>query len=232
LIIAKAEYIDHFQPFIFQLKYIAILQLIKSIECGQISGYCTLLQVAGTLCNLQVGDCMVIDHQAFIGAIEVKTNIGSSNEFKKALIAQADFKEQMRHQGLFAIYAWKGISFNKAIETLWNFVREAPTKNYDTMPEVVYVRGKYFLRANRTSDRQSPPYQLWHISEDRSCKDCITEGQALLGLIASVWKFGKDTLLPWWLLAWHDQLGTVAGKSQDIPWPDDLKASIMHYNYG
>ncbi|MDD1443790.1 hypothetical protein MEO93_26280, partial [Dolichospermum sp. ST_sed3] len=140
----------------------------------------------------EVGDCIVIDHQAFVGAIEVKTRIGSSNKLHEAIVMQAKLKDQMRHRGLFAIYAWNGIPFNKTIETIWKFVRDEPAKNYNCLPEVVYVRGKYFLMMKPQGDRLSPPYQVWHIKDDG-----ITEGQALLGLIGSVWKFGKDSLLPW-----------------------------------
>lgn len=171
----------------------------------------------------EVGDCTVIDHQAFVGAIEVKTDIGSSKQFSEAIMTQAQLREQMRYSGLLAIYAWNGVSFNNAMKTLWNFVRKAPTKNYNSIPNVVYVRGKYFLMANRDGDRQSPPYQVWHIN-----KNGITEGQALLGLVASVWKFGIDAVFPWWLLSWHEHLGMIAGKSQEVPWPEDLKISIMN----
>ena len=170
----------------------------------------------------EVGDCTVIDHQAFVGAIEVKTDIASSNKFREAIEAQAQLREQMRHSGLHAIYAWRAVSYNKALDTLWDFVRKAPTKNYDSMPDIVYVREQYFLMANRDGDRQSPPYHVWHIK-----KGGITEGQALLGLVASVWKFGLNTVFPWWLLSWHEHMGTVAGKSREVPWPEDLNISVI-----
>jgi hypothetical protein len=171
----------------------------------------------------EVGDCTVIDHQAFVGAIEVKTDLTSSNQFSKVIEIRAQLREQMRHLGLHAIYAWSAVSCDTALKTLWNFVRKAPTKNYCSMPDVVYVRGQYFLMANRDGDRQSPPYHLWPVN-----KDGITEGQALLGLVASVWKFGLNTIFPWWLLSWHEHMGMVAGKSREVPWPEDLKISIMN----
>lgn len=169
----------------------------------------------------EVGDCTVIDHNAFIGAIEVKTNITSSRQFREAIDTQALLRNQV-NRGLLALYAWGGISYPKALDTLWDFVREHPTKNYGSMPDVVYVRGKYFLFANRDGDRQSPPYHVWHIEEEG-----ITEGQALLGFVASVWKFGLSSILPWWLLSWHEHLGMVAAKSEEVQWPSDLKIAIM-----
>jgi len=158
-----------------------------------------------------------------MGTIEVKTKIASSKQFSKAIETQAQLREQMKYSGLYAIYAWSAVSYNTALKTLWDYVRKAPTKNYDSMPDVVYMRGQYLLMANRDGDRQSLPYHVFHIN-----KDGITEGQALLGLVASVWKFGLDTVLPWWLLSWHEHMGMVAGKSHEVPWPEDLKISIMN----
>jgi len=76
--------------------------------------------------------------------------------------------------------------------------------------------------ANRDGDRLSPPYHVWHVNEDG-----ITEGQALLGLVASVWKYGLNLVMPWWLLSWHEHMGVVPEKSQKVPWPDDLRISVM-----
>lgn len=170
----------------------------------------------------EVGDCTVIDHQAFLGTIEVKTHLSSSSEFCNAVKKQAEFQKLMQCFGLHAIYAWDAISYEAALDVLWDFVREAPTKNFDLIPDVVCVREKYFLMANRDGDRQSPPYHVLHIGEGG-----ITEGQALLGLVASVWRFGLNTIPPWWLLSWHEHLGMVASKSEQVPWPNDLRKSVM-----
>lgn len=170
---------------------------------------------------LNIGDCTVIDHEAFIGAIEVKTQLDSSSALRDVIDIQAEFRNQMHHRGLYAIYTWEAISWEKAIDTLWDFVRAAPTKNYDSMPDIVYVKGGYLLMANRDGHRDSPPYHIWHIRDGE-----VTEGQALLGLVTSVWRFGLMTLPPWWLLSWHRHLGLVAGKSQEVLWPNDLKEEL------
>ncbi len=169
----------------------------------------------------QVGDCTVIDHQSFLGAIELKTTL-SSSLLKEAVDIQAQLRNQLNKSGLFAIYAWGGISLGKTSNVLWEFVRKNPTKNYDFRPDVVYVRGKYFLIANRDGVRESPPYHCWQIK-----KNGIIEGEALLGLVASFWKFGLRTVLPWWLLGLHQHLGIVAGKQQEMPWPEDLQSLVM-----
>ena len=170
----------------------------------------------------EVGDCTVIDHEAFVGAIEGKTDLKSSKLFLEAVEKQAQLRKQMRCSGLHAIYAWTGVSYNTALKALWKFVRTDPSRNFDSMPDVVCVLGKYFMMANRDGVLQSPPYHVWHVKEDG-----ITGGEALLGLVASVWKFGLTSVFPWWLLSWHEHMGMVDGKSLEVPWPDDLLSSIM-----
>lgn len=95
------------------------------------------------------------------------------------------------------------------------------------MPDVVYVRGKYILIANRDGERKSPPYHCWHIDNSKADNNIITEGEALLGLIASFWKFGLKLVFPWWLLGWHEHLGEVASKLDEVPWPENLKNKLQ-----
>jgi hypothetical protein len=92
-----------------------------------------LIHKAGYSTLFNVGDCSVIDHRAFVGSIEVKTNINSSKAFFEAVETQAEFKNQI-HRGLHALYAWEAISIGKTLEAIWNFVRSNPTKNFDLMP--------------------------------------------------------------------------------------------------
>jgi hypothetical protein len=171
---------------------------------------------------LKVGDCTVVDHEAFVGAIEVKTNLASAVALRDAVEARAEFRGLMRHRGLHGIYAWNGASLDTVLGVLWDFVRTAPDKNFGLVPDVVYVRGKYLLMANRDGHRESPPYHVWYVGQGG-----ITEGQSLLGVVASVWMFGLQEVFPWWLLSWHSRLGTVARRSQDVPWPEDLRISIV-----
>ena len=170
----------------------------------------------------EVGECVVIDHNAFVGAVEVKTELGSSERFGEAIEFVSELKHKMGHQGLHALYAWEGLSLDGALEAIWAFVREAPTTRFDLAPDVVYVRGQYLLRANKDGHRDSPPFHGWHVGAAG-----ITEGQALLGLVSAVWAFGLSLVLPWWLLSWHDHMGTVPGKAERISWPDDLSESVM-----
>lgn len=174
---------------------------------------------------LQVGDCTVIDHEAFVGTVEVKTDLASAGALHDAVESQAEFRGSMRHCGLHGIYAWDGISFDTAIATLWDFVRVAPAKNLHLMPDLIYVQGRYLLMANRDGRRESSPYHVWHVGQGG-----ITEGQALLGVVASVWRFGLQEVFPWWLLSWHSQLGMVAHMSREVAWPEDLKESIIKDN--
>jgi hypothetical protein len=171
---------------------------------------------------LEVGDCTVIDHEAFVGTIEVKTDLASAGAFRDAVESQAEFRHSMRHSGLHGIYAWDGVSFDTTLNALWDFVRVNPTKHCHSMPDLVYVRGKYLLMANHEGCRESSPYHVWHVGQGG-----ITEGQALLGVVASVWRFGLQEVFPWWLLSWHARLGMVAHMLEDVTWPGDLRDRIV-----
>lgn len=170
----------------------------------------------------EVGDCTVINHEAFIGTVEVKTQLQATDKIREAVEKQADFRESMGHHGLYAIYAWDGATLDTTIATLWDFVRSAPTKRFGSMPDLLLFRNKFLLMANCDGKRDSQPFKVWHINNRG-----ISEGQALLGLIAAVWRFGFSTVFPWWLLSWHDHLGTVHGKFEYIEWPSDLQISVM-----
>ncbi|MFA5864186.1 MAG: DUF6602 domain-containing protein [Phycisphaerae bacterium] len=168
----------------------------------------------------EVGDCTVIDYKSFVGAIEVKTRLDSTKIFGETIKAQAELRRQLRSQGLYAVYAYDGMYAEKALEAFWDFVREDPTKNHDLRPDVVLVQKKYLLQVNRDGSRKSPPFRLWRIDKD------VTQGQALLALVASVWQYGQNTVLPWWLSSWNDQLRLATDGSQQVQWPHDLQKSL------
>ncbi len=171
----------------------------------------------------EVGDCTVIDYEAFIGAIEVKTNITSSKAFKEAIAEQAELKYNFHRRGLYALYTWEGISYETALDSLWDFVRTNPTKNIDLLPHVIYVRGKYFMLSNyRGENGRVEPFLTWHIGEQG-----ITEGQALLGMVSSIWHFGLNTNLPWWLQSWHMSSKIVLDRSKKVQVPSDIRKAIM-----
>ena len=171
----------------------------------------------------EVGDCTVIDYEAFIGAIEVKTNIKSKKAFKETIATQAELKYNFHRRGLYALYTWEGICYETALDSLWDFVRTDPTKNIDFLPHVIYVRGKYFMLSNyRGENGRVEPFHTWHIGEQG-----ITEGQALLGLVSSIWHFGLNTKLPWWLQSWHMSSKIVLDRSKKVQVPSDIRKAIM-----
>lgn len=170
----------------------------------------------------EVGDCTVINHEAFVGTVEVKTQLQAAKNIREAVEKQAEFREKVGHRGLHAIYAWDGAKIDTVVATLWDFVRFEPTKRFGSMPKLILFRDKFLLMANLDGKRESPPFKVWHISDQG-----ISEGQALLGLVAAVWRFGFSEVFPWWLLSWHHHIGTVHGKFEYIEWPSDLKDSVM-----
>jgi len=172
----------------------------------------------------KVGDCVVIDYNALVGTVEVKTNINSSSNLVKALERISEVEGVYRNHGLRALYAWDGLRLNTALKALWQFVRKDPTNLSSQLPHLIYVRGKYLLIKN-DDDKTSPPFFLWEI-----CEKGLTEGQALLGLVHAVWQFGglHQSLFPWWLLSWHNYYGHIPAKAEQIQWPSDLEQIIMN----
>ncbi len=194
-----------------------------------------LIHLRDSATLFKVGDCTVIDHDAFIGTIEVKTDLSSSKDVCDAVIVQAELRKHMRdmgndnnrwHEHLYGIYAWDGLSFVKAISALWKYVREDPATNGRLIPDFLYVRGKYILMADIHGKLSHPPYRMWRVGDGG-----ITEGEALLGVVYAIWEFGlkTDKPKPWWLLSWDDYMGPVFGKSEAVEWPEDL-LSILPAN--
>lgn len=171
----------------------------------------------------QVGDCVVIDYNALVGTIEVKTNLDSSNKCIESLRLIAELEGRYRNCGLRALYAWRGLDVKTALRAIWQFVEEAPEHHHCRLPHVIYVRGRYLLVANNEQiSWTQPPFSLWKVG-----RGGITEGQALLGLVFSVWKFGLSKSSPplrppWWLLSWHDYHGHLPAKAKSVPWPQQL----------
>ena len=167
---------------------------------------------------LKSGDCMVIDHESVVGTIEVKTKIANSKKLIETIEIQSELKKGIKQPALFAIYAWEGINYNTAIKAIWNYIRKETEFDYDILPDVIYMRGKYLLKMNNEKERNTYPYSVLHIRKNK-----VTEGDALLGLVTSLWDFSFNHPIPWWLLSQHEHLGLVAGKMKKVAWPNDLK---------
>lgn len=170
----------------------------------------------------KVGDCVVVDYKALVGTVEVKTNIDSSKKLMEAFETISEVEGRYRNHGFRALYAWDGIKLDTALETLWQFIREDPINLCLKLPHLVYIRGKFLLIANENIDENSSPFSLYRIGQGG-----LTEGQALLMLVSSVWRFGLDELLPWWLLSCHDSHGHLPAKVEQIQWPQDLVQIVM-----
>jgi len=170
----------------------------------------------------KVGDCVIVDYEALVGTVEVKTNINSSKKLLKAFEAISEVEGRYRNRGFRALYAWDGIKLDTALKALWQFIREGPTNRCLKLPHLVYIRGKFLLIANKKIDENSSPFSLWRIGQGG-----LTEGQALLGLVSSVWRFGLPKSHPWWLLSWHDYHGHLPTKGEKIQWPQDLAQIVV-----
>jgi hypothetical protein len=172
----------------------------------------------------QVGDCVVVDYKALVGTIEVKTTLGSSKKFIESLHSIKELEGTYRNPGLRALYAWDGINLETTLKAIWKFVEEAPDHHHCRLPHVIYVRGKYLLMAkNKEISFGQPPFFFWRVGTGG-----ITDGQALLLLVCSVWRFGLPKLLPWWLLSCHDYHGHLSANAKSVPWPQNLSAAVAN----
>jgi hypothetical protein len=178
----------------------------------------------------RVGDCVVVDYNALVGTIEVKTNLDSSNKWIESLRLIAELEGRYRNnRRLRALYAWDGLDFETAFSAICQFVEKDPDHHLCRLPHAIYVRGKYLLVAkNNEISWSQPPFSLWLVGQGG-----ITEGQALLGLVSSIWKFGLSQLspplrLPWWLLSWHDHHGHLPAKAESVPWLPHLLAAVAN----
>lgn len=87
----------------------------------------------------EVGDCVVIDFKSFIGTIEVKTQLPSAESLREAIENQAELNHRLGHGGLYAVYAWDGVSIDTALSVLLEFVRSA--RQHDVADWVGYIFG-------------------------------------------------------------------------------------------
>jgi len=171
----------------------------------------------------KVGDCVVIDYKALVGTVEVKTDIDSATKLMEALESISEIEGRYRNSGLRALYAWNGLELETFLEALWQFVTKDPTNLSSKLPHLIYIRGKYLLMTNVNKVEEQFPFSLWRIG-----KEGLTEGQALLGLVYAVWRFGYFSLAPWWLRSWHDYYGHIPAKAEQIQWPLDLAQILIN----
>lgn len=162
----------------------------------------------------QVGDCVVVDHNAVAALIEVKTNLESSKEFFETLEKLAFTYEQVHHSYFVGLYQWEGLTLGTTLDTIWSYIRRDVIQNLHKLPSAIYARSKYLLLRNEDGHRESPPFHVLEINEGN-------EGQALLSLISGLWLGGLQRYVtwPWWLENWWRNIPSVTRLE---PWPEDL----------
>ena len=167
----------------------------------------------------EVGECVVIDSDAVIGTIEVKTKYDKEKfleAYKKLIKLSADFNNSSCFTGLFI---WEGPSLKTLLTAIWDYLDENPPKYWNCLPNVIYVRSKYLLLLNEAGESNDYPFRLLQISEEHSLSEGkITERLALITLISEIWnKKGQERAKrPWWLMNWWQIVSEV---EQKIPFP-------------
>jgi hypothetical protein len=176
----------------------------------------------------KVGECIVVDYESVIGAIEVKTQLNDTNKFieayKKLVKLSKDFNST-RFTGLFI---WDGLSLETTLSVIWDYIRENPTGIWNRLPNLIYVRSRYLLLLNESGDRRDPPFRVLHISEESSLSEgIITEGLALISLISEIWNVRGQLYAkrPWWLMDWWRVMPQI---EQSVFWPEDIANAIWN----
>lgn len=167
----------------------------------------------------KAGDCIVVDEDAVIVLLEVKTRLNSQHDFRDAYTKAANLYRSYNGRIFVGIFTWEGINLDTALSTIWDYIRQNPLDNFQYLPNAVYVRGKYLLSINLDGRRETPPLRLLKI-------DNSSEGKAFLALIVKMWDsraqgFSKR---PWWLTNWWRELPKL---EQLVSWPSDLERIML-----
>lgn len=106
----------------------------------------------------QVGECVVVDSEAVIGTIEVKTRLDNKNDFldayqKLSKLGQ-DFNNSYK-RCFTALFIWDGLSLKTMLSTISEYVAKYPPEYWDNLPNVIYVRSKYLLLLNDEQDKNN-----------------------------------------------------------------------------
>lgn len=173
----------------------------------------------------EVGDCVVVDDASVGGVVEVKTKLTSSAELADAF---AKLWLGSRFTGMFV---WEGASAEVAVEALWAGLRARVPCDCKAqldwhVPDFVVVRDGYVLL--RLDDRPRPVQAevgLVRLGPQ------LTNGHALVGLVATLWRRGLvsgrgwESQIPGWLRYWWARFQAAA---EPLPTPADLRARTVH----
>jgi hypothetical protein len=171
---------------------------------------------------LEVGDCLVVDRDAAVGTVEVKTSLDSRGRFTEALQKLGEQRRDRLVQGFVGLYAWDGISAADALGCMWDQYRSFGPLDVAHLPDAVYVRGKYLIMPKYDGRLDFAPLLIMQL------KDGDLEGAALLSFVTRMWATGiqSSARWPWWTLAWRNR---EAEFFNAVPWPEDLKALVAEH---
>lgn len=166
----------------------------------------------GTL--FEVGDCVVVESGAVGGTIEVKTDLSSATEFEEAV------RRLPRGVPFYGLYAWDGVALEVALPAYWAAIRVRHAGASSLRPpDYVLVRRKYVLLRTHSLGSNVGVLRL-------SDQGDVTDGRALLGLVALLWYEGlvsgrgREGRVPAWLRYWRARLQTQA---EVLEIPEDLR---------
>lgn len=167
---------------------------------------------------LEVGDCIVVDREAVVGTIEVKTTLDTTARFTEAIRKIG----RLRGVGFRGLYAWEGISEAEALGCLWERYRSLERLDMSDLPDAIYVREKYLILRNDDGCLDTAPLLIMRLGSRGM------EGRALLSFITRLWLCGAQSVArwPWWALS---SLNRGPDQFEHLPWPNDLAVRVQEH---
>jgi hypothetical protein len=169
---------------------------------------------------LEIGDCVVVDAEAAAATLEVKTVLDSGPALSSALEKLFDFKSAVRGACFVGLYAWEGMSLERALECIWERYRRQRDLSMSSQPNALYVRGNYLLMPNYDGRLDTAPLLLLRLGSEHH-----SEGAGLLSLVERMWTSGLQShaKAPWWIRAWDQRMTT---RYEHVAWPSDRRARV------
>lgn len=168
---------------------------------------------------LAIGDCVVVHAEAVAAAIEVKTNLDTADDFRKELQKLSQLQQSVSCCAI-GLYAWNGISLEKALDCYWRFFTDEWPNAVETQPHFVYVRGRYIIMPNFDGRFETPPIMVFRLGEDGH-----SEGAGLLSLIERLWISGVQHHAPYpgWVDQWRHQ---ISSQYALVDWPESFAKRV------
>jgi hypothetical protein len=145
----------------------------------------------------KAGECFVVDRDALVGTVEVKTVLDSEARFNEAVQKLAAQRKAQSGRGFTGLYAWDGLTEAKALECIWGYYRSLGVLGISNLPDAIYIRGKFLILRNDDTSPEAGPIKVMSLGSEK-------EGAALLSFVNRMilCSYARTVLRPWWMRDW------------------------------